>query len=199
MAKRGFQLGVRRRSLLLARQPRRRCRPPEHPETPGLAIRAHHSLEARSPRPRHRAAACSISCVRCRLNRCLAARRRPNRLPAALRCSRSWKGCPRRNSRRVGGGWRVGGIRFNACAPSATNSARPHNPSVRAPQMSLAPRPRHLVIEPLAHVVLESDAVHVVVQRLLQRGAEQVVVDARRVGEADVVVGEWHVRRRMQA
>jgi hypothetical protein len=52
------------------------------------------------------------------------------------------------------------------------------------------PGPRHAHVEPAAHVLLQADAVHVVVQRLVQRHAQGVVVDPGGVDEADVVLGE---------
>jgi hypothetical protein len=45
-------------------------------------------------------------------------------------------------------------------------------------------------IKPAAHVLIQPDAVHVVVERLVQRFAEAVVVDAGRVDEFDIVGGK---------
>ena len=44
--------------------------------------------------------------------------------------------------------------------------------------------------EPLPHIVVQADAVHVVVQRLVQRDAERVVIDAGRVDETDIIFGK---------
>jgi hypothetical protein len=56
----------------------------------------------------------------------------------------------------------------------------------------------HVAGEPAAHVFFQAQAVHVVVERLLQRHAQRVVVHARGVDEADVVLGEAHGRQRQQ-
>ncbi len=53
-------------------------------------------------------------------------------------------------------------------------------------------------LEPDAHVGVEADAVHVVVERLAQAGAEEVVVGADGIVERDVVVRERDCRRRAQ-
>src|ERR1700719_1367362 len=55
---------------------------------------------------------------------------------------------------------------------------------------------RHALLEPFAHVEIKSDAVHVVVQRLLERCTKDVVVDAGEVRKIDIVVGECGLERR---
>ena len=52
----------------------------------------------------------------------------------------------------------------------------------------------HREIEPPPNILIQPDAVHEVVDRLLQAHAQRVVVDPGRVAEADVVLGEAAVR-----
>ncbi len=54
------------------------------------------------------------------------------------------------------------------------------------------------MFEPLAHVEIESDAMHVVVKRLLERRTKHIVVDAGEVREIDIVVSEGRACRRGQ-
>src|SRR5689334_2366033 len=53
-------------------------------------------------------------------------------------------------------------------------------------------------LEPFAHVAIEPDAVHVVVQRFSQCCAKHVVIDASGVREVDVVVRECGMQWRRQ-
>ena len=57
-----------------------------------------------------------------------------------------------------------------------------------APMMTSAATPPRARLEPLAHVGLESDAVHVVIECLAQSGAQEVVIRAGGIVELDVVV-----------
>jgi hypothetical protein len=58
--------------------------------------------------------------------------------------------------------------------------------------------PGHGIVEPTPHVLIQPDAVHVVVERFVQRLAEAVVVDAGGVDEFDVIGGEADRRQRLQ-
>src|ERR1700704_1138578 len=58
--------------------------------------------------------------------------------------------------------------------------------------------PRRALLEPFAYVEIKSDAVHVVVQRFLERHTKHIVVDAGDVREIDIVVGECALERRRQ-
>jgi hypothetical protein len=49
---------------------------------------------------------------------------------------------------------------------------------------------RRALLKPFVHVEIESDAEHVVVQRLLERRAKHIMVDAGGVREIDIVAGE---------
>ncbi len=54
--------------------------------------------------------------------------------------------------------------------------------------MTPATTPARARLEPLAHVGFESDAVHVVIERLAQARAQEVVIRAGGIVELDVVV-----------
>ena len=49
---------------------------------------------------------------------------------------------------------------------------------------------RYALIEPATHIVIEADAVHIVVEGFVERLAQPVVVDAGGVDEMHIVLGE---------
>src|SRR5882672_499705 len=84
----------------------------------------------------------------------------------------------------------------SACTPSFRSERRCDAPPPDG-------RPGHarafeLLLEPAAHVLLQADAVHEVVQRFSERVAETVVVHAGRVAEPDVVPRKGTLGKRLQ-
>ena len=65
-----------------------------------------------------------------------------------------------------------------------------------APMMPPPATPARTRLEPLAHVGLETDAVHVVIECLAQSRAQEIVIRAGGIVELDVVVRKADARRR---
>src|SRR5262249_36497243 len=59
-------------------------------------------------------------------------------------------------------------------------------------------RARHFCLEPVAYIAVESNAMHVIVERRSQRGPQGVMVNAGCILKVNIVVGEGHLLRRVE-
>src|SRR6188508_2133070 len=95
---------------------------------------------------------------------------------------------------------------INTSIEAALDEVRRHRGARHAPDRAvpvpataaIAITGRGARLEPLAHIGVEADAVHEVVQRLAQPRSEVVVIGARGIVEGEVVVCEADVRRRLE-